>query len=60
VGTSAVVYPAAGLILIARKAGATTIQVNPNPTELDGEVTFNLRGAAGVVLPALIQQTWGV
>lgn len=58
VGTSAVVYPAAGLTLIAHRAGATTAQINPNPTELDGDVSFDLKGAAGVILPALVQKTW--
>jgi NAD-dependent deacetylase len=54
IGTSAVVYPAAGLVQVARRTGAITVQVNPNATEIDHEVSFNLRGAAGVVLPALV------
>jgi NAD-dependent deacetylase len=57
-GTSALVQPAASLVDIAIDAGATTVQVNPNPTELDAAVTFALRGPAGVVLPHLVAETW--
>jgi NAD-dependent deacetylase len=57
-GTSALVQPAASLIDIAIDAGATTVQVNPNPTELDSAVTFALRGPSGIVLPHLVAETW--
>jgi NAD-dependent deacetylase len=57
-GTSSVVQPAASLTDIADAAGATTIQVNPNPTGADGSVTFSLRGPAGTVLPQLVADTW--
>ena len=53
VGTSALVYPAASLIHLAIAAGAVTVQVNPNQTEMDRRMPFTLRGAAGVVLPEL-------
>jgi NAD-dependent deacetylase len=59
-GTSSVVQPAASLTDMARDAGATTIQVNPNPTDADGSVTFTLRGPAGTVLPQLVADTWNV
>lgn len=59
VGTSAVVYPAAGLIHMARQAGAITIQVNPHSTEVDDAVSIDLRGNAGVILPELVRQAWG-
>jgi len=58
VGTSSVVQPAASLTDMAANAGATTIQVNPNPTDADGSVTFTLRGPAGTVLPQLVTDTW--
>jgi NAD-dependent deacetylase len=58
VGTSAVVQPAASLISRAHAAGAVTIQVNPNPTEMDGVVSHALRGRAGEILPALVQSVW--
>ena len=57
-GTASVVQPAASLTDIAADAGATTIQVNPNPTDIDGSVTFNLPGLAGTILPRLVEDTW--
>jgi NAD-dependent deacetylase len=57
-GTSSVVQPAASLTDMAADAGATTIQVNPNPTDADSSVTFTLRGPAGTVLPQLVADTW--
>jgi NAD-dependent deacetylase len=58
VGTSSLVQPAASLTDMAIDGGATTIQVNPNPTDADGSVTFTLRGPAGTVLPQLVADTW--
>lgn len=55
VGTSSLVYPAAGLGDIARESGAVTIEVNPNPTDLSETYTASLRGNAGVVLPKLVE-----
>ena len=55
VGTSSLVYPAAGLADIAREAGAVTIEVNPNPTDQSHSYTASLRGNAGVVLPKLVE-----
>ena len=54
VGTSGVVYPAAGLADVARRAGAFTVEVNPTATE--GSSTFDVavRGSAGAVLPAVV------
>ncbi|HKD53099.1 MAG TPA: NAD-dependent deacylase [Steroidobacteraceae bacterium] len=59
-GTSAVVQPAASLARIAIDSGATTIQNNPNPTDLDAWVTTTLRGNAGTMLPQLVSETWHV
>jgi NAD-dependent deacetylase len=53
VGTSAVVYPAANLPLIARRAGAYLIEVNPEPTPLSEICDEVIEGRAGEVLPAL-------
>jgi len=55
VGTSALVYPAAGLADIAIAAGAMTIEVNPHPTGQSESYTASLRGNAGVVLPKLVE-----
>ena len=60
IGTSALVYPAADLPFTALTAGAMVVEINPQPTPLSPHVTFSLNGAAGVVLPALIAQTWGL
>jgi len=55
VGTSGLVYPAAGLPAAARRAGADVITVNPEATELDGIATVAIRGKAAVVLPRLLE-----
>lgn len=54
IGTSALVYPAAELPLMALDAGATVIEVNPAATPLSARASFVLQGAAGIVLPALL------
>lgn len=58
VGTSALVQPAASLTELAIRAGAVTVQINPNPTDLDSAVTRAIRGPAGEVLPQIVRQTW--
>ena len=55
VGTSALVYPAAGLADVAREAGAVTIEVNPSPTGQSESYTASLRGNAGTLLPQLVE-----
>ena len=54
IGTSATVYPAAGLAQIARRAGAKVTVVNPAMTSLEGAADWVLRGAAGEILPKLL------
>ena len=54
VGTSSVVYPAAGFIHSARASGAMTIEVNPDATPISGVIDIALRGKAGEVLPQLV------
>ena len=58
-GTSAMVYPAADLPQMAAQYGARVVQINPQPTALDPLADWNLRGAAGDVLPALIAAAFG-
>ena len=53
VGTSAIVYPAAGLPSAAAEAGAFLVEVNPEPTPLSEACDVTLRGAAGEILPLL-------
>src|SRR5262249_47034534 len=47
VGTSAVVYPAAGLIDVARAGGASVIEVNLTPTAASDRVEVGLYGPSG-------------
>lgn len=54
VGTSAVVYPAAGLIELAHQAGACMIEVNPEPTPFSHVMDLRLAAPAGEALPALV------
>jgi NAD-dependent SIR2 family protein deacetylase len=54
------VQPAASLTDLAIDAGAITIQVNPNPTDIDDSVTFTLRGPAGTVLAQLVAENWNI
>jgi NAD-dependent deacetylase len=53
VGTSAIVYPAAGLPLAAARAGALVVEINPDDTPLSPLAGLVLRDAAAEVLPAL-------
>ena len=54
VGTSAVVYPAAGLIPYARQCGAKVIEINSEATAATGIADCAIRGSAEELLPALI------
>ena len=54
VGTSAIVYPAAGLIDVARRHGAFTVEINPEPTP--AIVDLALRGGAEEILPQIDQR----
>ncbi len=54
VGTSAVVFPSAGLITMARKAGAKVVEINLAETPFSNEVDFSERGKAGELLPQLV------
>lgn len=50
VGTSAVVYPAAGLIPLARRGGARMIEINPEATDASGLFDLSLREPASAAL----------
>ncbi|UCH41056.1 MAG: NAD-dependent deacylase [Gammaproteobacteria bacterium] len=54
VGTSATVYPAAGLIELARQHDSRVIVIDPNPGAAGNQADVYLAGAAGEVLPALL------
>ncbi len=55
IGTSSLVYPAAGLAQIAKQNGAKTIEINPNPTP-NTLVDITLAEKAGLVMPQLFGQ----
>jgi NAD-dependent deacetylase len=54
VGTSAVVYPAAGLVPLAHESGAKIVEVNIEPTPVSSLVDYTLTGPAGELLPQLL------
>jgi NAD-dependent deacetylase len=54
VGTSAVVYPAAGLIHRAQEIGAKVIEVNLTATEASQVADVGLHGPSGQILPRLV------
>jgi NAD-dependent deacetylase len=54
VGTSSVVYPAASLPLMAKRAGAFLVEVNIEPTELSNIADEVLLGPSGKILPAIV------
>ena len=52
-GTSGVVYPAAGLVALAKRRGALTVEINVAESAVSPHVDHLLRGASGEILPAL-------
>jgi len=55
IGTSGVVYPAAGLPLVAREAGAYMVEINPEETPLSDYMHETIRSASGTALPEIIR-----
>jgi NAD-dependent deacetylase len=55
VGTSSLVYPAAGLLHDAKRHGAFTIEINPDATDASAIVDCTIRAAAEDVLPRLTE-----
>jgi NAD-dependent deacetylase len=56
VGTSGVVYPAASLPSVARQAGAMTVEINVEPTDLTRSMDESLIGLSGDILPAIVRE----
>jgi len=54
VGTSALVYPAAGLVHLAKASGAKVVEVNPAETPVSGMVDFSWRAPAAEALPQIL------
>lgn len=58
IGTSAVVYPAAGFLHAARQSGAFTIEINAEPTAASHVVDLCMQGRSGDLLPALVARAF--
>jgi NAD-dependent protein deacetylase/lipoamidase len=56
VGSTLSVYPAAGLVPLAREAGAEVVIVNAEPTPFDSIASAVVRGSISEVLPVLVAQ----
>ena len=54
-GSSLVVYPAASLPMIARRAGARLVIVNRDPTGMDDQADLAIHGGIGPVLGAAVE-----
>ncbi len=59
VGTSSLVYPAAGLVEVARAHSAATLEINAEETPISRSVRWSMRGKSGEVLPALLRAAFG-
>lgn len=60
VGTSGVVYPANRLPVLAKRAGATVIDVNPTPSQITGIADYYLPAPSGEVLPQVLAALKGL
>jgi NAD-dependent deacetylase len=57
VGTSAVVYPAASIPIMAKERGAKVIEINLEPTPLTNQISdYLICGAAGEIIPAVVEE----
>jgi NAD-dependent deacetylase len=56
VGTSAVVYPAAQLPMVALQNGAKVYEINLEPTPFSGQATDSVFGKSGEILPQIIPE----
>jgi NAD-dependent deacetylase len=56
VGTSAIVYPAAGLVYTAKASGAIVVEINIEETALSSMVNYSYFGKAGQILPEIFKQ----
>lgn len=55
VGTSSLVYPAAGLAERAQASGATVVEINPQATDLADLADYAIRAPSGQALPAMVE-----
>ncbi len=55
IGTSAVVYPAASIPQMAKRAGACIVEINIEPTDLTPFADETLLGKSGEILPGILE-----
>ena len=60
IGTSAEVYPAASLPMIAKQFGGYLVEVNTEPTELSRKADEVILGKSGEILPRLLEACYQV
>jgi NAD-dependent deacetylase len=56
VGTSAAVYPAAGLVYTAKQSGSTIVEINIEETPLSSIANYSFFGKAGEILPRILEE----
>jgi NAD-dependent deacetylase len=54
IGTKLSVWPVAGVVPVAKDAGARVVILNAEPTDMDGLADAVLRGSIGEILPRLV------
>lgn len=55
IGTSGIVYPAAGLPALAKRNGAFLVEINPDPTEISYVMDEVIRQKSGEILPLIVE-----
>jgi NAD-dependent deacetylase len=56
IGTSSLVYPAAGLAEMAKNTGAVVAEVNPDPTGQAAGFDHAIAAKAGTVMPEILNR----
>lgn len=59
IGSSLGVYPIAGVVPLAKQAGAHIVIINGTATEMDGLADIVLRGKIGEILPRIVAEAVG-
>ena len=55
IGSTLAVYPAAGVVPAAKRAGARIVIVNAEPTQMDDLADAVFRGSISAILPRLVE-----
>lgn len=59
IGTSGVVYPAAGFVEMARQTGAHTVELNLEPSAVQSVFAEKIYGPASKIVPAYVERLLG-